>query len=72
MKRLEDIADEVLSRKGVMQKSPMRMNAEELKIWRRETESDIRERLFSIGQPLVVKKEGEFVAEYKNGHIKVL
>ena len=65
-----EIPEEELLRKGKMTKSPFDMTFEEEKAWRIEKQAEARAFLFSIGQPLVYKKDGEMIAEYADGRIK--
>jgi len=72
MKGNTDISDEMLVKRGKMEKSPLQMNPGEFRKWQKDMTIGIRDYLFSIGQPLIYKKEGRFVAEYANGYIKFL
>ena len=64
--------EEGLSKTGKMKKSPLTMSAGELKRWKKSMGEDIRAYLFSIGQPLVYRKEGKMVAEHSNGEIELI
>ncbi|MDR3693535.1 hypothetical protein [Mucilaginibacter sp.] len=64
-----DIPEEELVRKGKMTKSPFDMTFEEEKAWRIEKQAEAQAFLFSIGQPLVYKKDGVMIAEYADGRI---
>jgi len=64
-----DIPEEELVRKGKMTKSPFDMTFEEEKVWRIEKQAEAQAFLFSIGQPLVYKKDGIMIAEYADGRI---
>lgn len=55
-----------------MTKDPFTMTGEELTAWKEQSKRETRERLFAIGQPLVYKMNGHFVAEYADGMIKQL
>jgi hypothetical protein len=56
-----------------MTKDPRTMTPAEKKEWTARCEREAREYLFSIGQPLVYRRaDGQMVAEYKDGVIKVL
>ena len=55
-----------------MIKDPFTMTSEELTAWKEQSKRETRERLFAIGQPLVYKSNGHFVAEYADGTIKRL
>jgi len=64
-----EIPEEELLRKGKMTKSPFDMTFEEEKAWRIEKQAEAQAFLFSIGQPLVYKKDGVMIAEYADGRI---
>jgi hypothetical protein len=64
-----EIPEEELVRKGKMTKSPFDMTFEEEKAWRIEKQAEAQAFLFSIGQPLVYKKDGVMIAEYADGRI---
>jgi len=64
-----DIPEEELVRKGKMTKSPFDMTFEEEKVWRIGKQAEAQAFLFSIGQPLVYKKDGIMIAEYADGRI---
>ena len=66
------ISDTVAFKKGSMTKLPSEMSASELKTWQEQGEKEIRAYLFSINQPLIYRKNGFLVAEYRNGGIEVL
>ncbi|MCF2488293.1 hypothetical protein [Dyadobacter sp. CY347] len=56
-----------------MVKRPAKMDATELREWKKKSYERAREYLFSIGQPLVYyKKDGTPVAEYPDGRIENL
>ncbi|AYD48781.1 hypothetical protein [Arachidicoccus soli] len=67
---LEDLKDEDLITKGMMTKNPIRMTPEELEAWKKERDIYVRQYLFSIGQPLVYRKDGKIIAEYADGRIE--
>ena len=48
------------------------MTTEEYKDWERRMQKEAETYLFSIGQPLVYKKNGQYIAEYADGSIKIL
>ena len=64
--------DRLFIKKGEMTKDPFTMTGEELAAWKERSKQETRERLFAIGQPLVYKTNGHFVAEYADGTIKQL
>lgn len=51
---------------------PHSMTFEERCQWQRELAVDARDYLFSIGQPLVYKRDGHIVAEHKDGRLQVI
>jgi hypothetical protein len=64
---------EIKYRVGTMTKRPTEMSAEELQIWQKQGEKEIKEYLFSINQSLVYyNKDGQLVAEKKDGSIEFL
>lgn len=67
-----EIPEEDFIKRGRMKKSPFKMTEEELEAWNREMSAGIREYLFSIGQPLVYAKDGQYVAEHADGRIELL
>lgn len=69
MIRQIDISDEEIIKVGRMEKSPFDMTAAELEAWRIQERAHVREYLFSIGQPLVYKKDGVMIAEYSDGTV---
>ena len=66
------IPDEQFIKRGRMKKSPLLMNPAELKAWKEQEAAYVRNYLFSIGQPLVYRKDGVMVVEYADGRIKTL
>lgn len=66
------ISDTVAFKRGSMTRLPSEMSASELKMWQEQGEKEIREYLFSINQPLIYRKNGVLVAEYKDGCIEAL
>lgn len=64
--------DRLFIRRGEMTKDPFMMTGEELAAWKERSKRETRERLFAIGQPLIYKTNGHFVAEYADGTIKQL
>lgn len=64
------ITDENLIKRGKMNKNPMHMSPDELALWEEQMDKDIREYLFSIGQPLVYRKNGQMIIEYADGSIE--
>jgi len=69
---MEDIPVEELVKKGKMTKSPFLMTADEREEWQIRMQAKAREYLFSIGQPLVYKRDGKMIAEYANGKIELI
>lgn len=66
------LTEENVLKTGKMNKSPLTMSGDELRRWKKSMSADIRAYLFSIGQPLVYRKEGKMVAEYPDGEIKMI
>jgi len=64
--------DEPFIKRGRMTKSPLEMKPEELKIWEQKEQAFVRNHLFSIGQPLVYKKNGVMVVEFADGRTEKL
>lgn len=68
-----EVKEEIKYKVGTMTKDPFYMNEEELAEWEQECADDAREYLFSIGQPLVYRREdGRFVAEFEDGRIELV
>ncbi len=67
-----DIPEDQLIKKGKMVKAPWTMTASEKQQWELRRQTETREYLFSIGQPLVYKKNGHMIAEYGDGSVKVI
>ena len=59
-------------KKGKMHKKPWLMTPAERAIWSAKMQTEAREYLFSIGQPLVYKRDNHYVAEYANGSVKII
>lgn len=72
MKVTEKELPEIKFREGNMMKRPTEMTSEELKNWDEKGQKEIREYLFSINQPLVYKKDGNYVTEDKHGNISII
>jgi hypothetical protein len=64
--------DEYFIKRGRMTKSPLEMLSQELKIWEQKEQAFVREHLFSMGQPLVYKKNGVMVIEFADGKTEKL
>ncbi|WP_057938040.1 hypothetical protein [Algoriphagus resistens] len=64
------IKEEVFLKKGKMKKDLCYMTAAERVAWKEKMGKEIRSHLFSIGQPLVYRKNGQMIAEYADGHIE--
>ncbi|MDB5152125.1 MAG: hypothetical protein JWR54_876 [Mucilaginibacter sp.] len=69
---MTDIPEEQLIKKGKMIKAPWTMTLTERNDWELRMQTEAKEYLFSIGQPLVYEKEGHMIAEYADGRIKVI
>lgn len=62
--------EEVVSKIGLMQKRPAKMNMDELRQWKKDSYERAKAYLFSIGQPLVYyNADGKAVAEYEDGTV---
>lgn len=48
------------------------MTIEELKVWERAMQKEAEEYLFSIGQPLVYRKDGHMIAEHADGTVYII
>ncbi|WP_104381957.1 hypothetical protein [Sphingobacterium sp. HMA12] len=55
---------------GRMQKDPFIMAMEEKTAWKKELQQKIRSYLFARQQPLIYRKNGQMVAEYRDGTIQ--
>lgn len=51
---------------------PRSMTSEERSQWQQQLAINARDYLFSIGQPLVYKRDGHIVAEHKDGRLQVI
>lgn len=59
--------------KGEMTKDITKMSLLERDIWRNEVAIKTKKYLFSIGQPLVYRREdGSVIAEYADGKIEII
>ncbi len=68
-----EVKEEIQYQVGEMTKDPLDMTDEELIEWERECADDARKYLFSIGQPLVYRREdGRFVGEIGDGRIEAV
>ncbi|MFC0515259.1 hypothetical protein ACFFGT_13655 [Mucilaginibacter angelicae] len=68
----QDIPLDSILKKGKMTRKPWLMTPTERADWLIKMQNEAKEYLFSIGQPLVYKKDGHFLAEYADGSTKVL
>jgi hypothetical protein len=68
----QDIPLELMVKKGKMTKKPWLMTPAERGEWLSSMQKGAKAYLFSIGQPMVYKKGGDFIAEYADGSTKVL
>ena len=57
---------------GTLQKPIYEMSADEKSTFYKEMNIETRRYLFSIGQPLVYKKDNKVVAEYADGTINIV
>ncbi len=68
-----EVKEEIKYKVGTMTKDPADMTEKELAVWEKECADDARTYLFSIGQPLVYRREdGRFVAEFEDGRIELV
>lgn len=68
-----EVKEEIKYQVGTMTKDPVDMDESELAEWEKECAEDARKYLFSIGQPLVYRREdGHTVAEYEDGRIEII
>lgn len=62
--------NDVVSKTGLMEKRPAKMNVDELRQWKKDSYERAKAYLFSIGQPLVYyNADGRAVAEYEDGTV---
>ena len=67
------MVQEVSYKQGQMVKDPRSMTDAERAEWQHQCALNAREYLFSIGQPLVYKRQdGHTVAEYKDGRLEIV
>ena len=67
------MVQEISYKQGQMVKDPRSMTDAERAKWQRQCASNAREYLFSIGQPLVYKRQdGHTVAEHKDGTVDII
>ena len=64
---MQEIPVEDLVKKGRMTKSLLNMTLAEKLTWQLQVQKDAKEYLFSIGQPLVYKENGQTIAEFADG-----
>lgn len=70
--KIEKMEDEIQFKIGRRTNDPRSMTPEERSKWQQQLASNARDYLFSIGQPLVYKRDGHIVAEDKNGRLQVI
>ena len=68
----QDIPLDMLAKKGKKPANFGQMTLEEYRNWERDMQKEAEAYLFSIGQPLVYKKDGQYIAQYADGTINVL
>ena len=67
------MGEDVKFQTGKMGKEPRAMTPHERESWRRQITGNAKEYLFSIGQPLVYKRDdGRVVAEHRDGKILIV
>ena len=69
---MQDIPQATLLKEGKMGRSPLEMTSAERHKWYKSIQKNARAYLFSIGQPLVYKKDGRMLAEYADGRVENL
>jgi predicted AAA+ superfamily ATPase len=68
-----EVKEEIKYQVGEMTKDPRDMSDAEREKWQKQCTTDARKYLFSIGQPMVYKREdGHTVAEYEDGRIEIV
>jgi hypothetical protein len=68
----QDISLDMLVKKGKKPANLGQMTPQEFEEWERSMQKEAEAYLFSIGQPLVYKKDGKYVAQYADGTINIL
>ncbi|MDB5090955.1 MAG: hypothetical protein JWR09_4949 [Mucilaginibacter sp.] len=68
----QEIPLELMLKKGKMIQKPWLMSSAERTKWLSDMKQEAKAYLFSIGQPLVYKKDGHYIAEYADGSTKML
>ena len=64
---------EIKYKVGTLKKTIEEMSEVEYEEWEKSIQTDAKEYLFSIGQPLVyIREDGRTVAEHKNGTIEIV
>jgi hypothetical protein len=69
---MQVIPEATLLKKGRIEKSPLEMTPAERSDWYQLIQKNAKACLFSIGQPLVYKRDGTMIAEYADGRIENL
>ena len=69
---MQDISGEIVLKRGRMKKSPLDMTPAEREEWYMQIQENARAYIFSLGQPLVYRKNGVMIAEYADGSIEDL
>lgn len=69
---MQDIPEKDLMKKGAMTTPPWEMNLADRIKWELEKQEEAKKHLFSIGQPIVYKQNGETIAEFADGSKKRL
>jgi len=64
--------EEIQFKVGRRTTDPRSMTVDERSKWQQQLAVNARDYLFSIGQPLVYKRDGHIVAEDKNGRLEVI
>ena len=68
----QDIPLDLIVKKGKKPANFDKMTPEEHREWERCMQKEAEAYLFSIGQPLVYKKDGQYIAQYADGTMSIL
>jgi hypothetical protein len=68
----QDVSLGLLLKKGKKPANLDQMTPTEYKEWEHSMQKDAEAYLFSIGQPLVYKKDGKYITQYSDGSIRIL
>lgn len=68
----KDMNDDIKFKIGERVSDPRSMSKSDRVQWKKTVAENARDYLFSIGQPLVYKRNGHIVAEHKDGRVLVI